>query len=128
MDGLDKLFDEIATARRRQLPILKAAPTDCNGCGACCTRFVAVDVKETDPNFAWLDNHDLVAYGAFGPSMKIAPGEQRRCAALVGTVGVDAQCSIYDHRPQVCRAFIPGDTQCRDSIIVQIQRKRCEQI
>lgn len=31
-----------------------------------------------------------------------------RCAALVGTVGVDARCGIYVDRPTVCRQFNPA--------------------
>jgi len=36
-----------------------------------------------------------------------------RCAALVGDVGVATSCSIYDIRPEVCRACEPGDDACR---------------
>ncbi len=39
-----------------------------------------------------------------------------RCVALVGTVGVDARCSIYDNRPQVCRDYDPATrtAECND--------------
>lgn len=41
-----------------------------------------------------------------------------RCVALTGTIGVDARCSIYDIRPQVCRdhdpaSRIPECNMCR---------------
>jgi len=31
-----------------------------------------------------------------------------RCAALVGTIGQEVRCSIYEHRPTVCRGFVPS--------------------
>jgi len=36
-----------------------------------------------------------------------------RCAALEGTVGVATACTIYAVRPDVCRACLPGDDECR---------------
>jgi Fe-S-cluster containining protein len=30
------------------------------------------------------------------------------CAALHGTVGQDARCSIYEQRPSVCREVLPS--------------------
>jgi Fe-S-cluster containining protein len=35
-----------------------------------------------------------------------------RCSALLGEVGVAATCSIYETRPDVCRACQPGDEEC----------------
>jgi hypothetical protein len=35
-----------------------------------------------------------------------------RCAALQGEVGVATSCGIYDVRPDVCRACLPGDDAC----------------
>jgi Fe-S-cluster containining protein len=36
-----------------------------------------------------------------------------RCSALLGEVGQSTSCSIYDLRPDVCRACQPGDEACR---------------
>jgi len=36
----------------------------------------------------------------------------KRCAALVGEIGGRAQCSVYAHRPLVCREFQPGSEDC----------------
>ena len=36
-----------------------------------------------------------------------------RCSALKGEVGIATSCRIYDVRPEVCRACIPGDDACR---------------
>ena len=38
---------------------------------------------------------------------------ENRCAALAGQVGVATACTIYDIRPEVCRACQPGDDACR---------------
>jgi len=36
-----------------------------------------------------------------------------RCAALIGEVGVATACAIYQVRPEVCKACLPGDDACR---------------
>ncbi len=38
--------------------------------------------------------------------------EGDRCAALSGQVGKHTACTIYDIRPDVCRACEPGDEAC----------------
>lgn len=35
-----------------------------------------------------------------------------RCRALAGVVGQATRCSIYQVRPDVCRACQPGDDAC----------------
>ena len=35
-----------------------------------------------------------------------------RCDALQGEIGKSTACSIYDIRPDVCRACEPGDDAC----------------
>jgi Fe-S-cluster containining protein len=35
-----------------------------------------------------------------------------RCSALIGEVGVGTSCSVYELRPEVCRACEPGDEAC----------------
>jgi Fe-S-cluster containining protein len=35
-----------------------------------------------------------------------------RCSALLGEVGNSTTCAIYDVRPDVCRACMPGDEAC----------------
>lgn len=39
--------------------------------------------------------------------------EGHRCAALVGEVGIATACAVYEVRPEVCRACLPGDDECR---------------
>ncbi|UXI68139.1 YkgJ family cysteine cluster protein [Tahibacter amnicola] len=82
----------------------------CLTCGACCARFrVAfhwsestlyspdgMDVRLTEK----LDPHRLCMRGTDGPAS--------HCIALAGTVGVDARCTQYAHRPSPCRELLPA--------------------
>jgi uncharacterized protein len=85
-----------------------AAPSPCTACGACCSydahwpRFTLED----DAAIARIPSQ-LVAVSMSG--MRCI-GD--RCCALVGEVGVATSCSIYAHRPDVCRACQPGDDAC----------------
>jgi Fe-S-cluster containining protein len=36
-----------------------------------------------------------------------------RCTALIGDVGASTTCAIYDVRPDVCKACLPGDDACQ---------------
>jgi Fe-S-cluster containining protein len=38
-----------------------------------------------------------------------------RCVALTGKVGCDVGCSIYNNRPNACRAFAAGSTLCLEA-------------
>lgn len=38
-----------------------------------------------------------------------------RCVALAGEVGCNVGCSIYQHRPKACRAFVPGSALCYEA-------------
>ncbi|MDN8032124.1 hypothetical protein QZN17_26515 [Burkholderia multivorans] len=31
-----------------------------------------------------------------------------RCVALAGKIGQRVSCLVYEHRPSVCREFMPG--------------------
>jgi uncharacterized protein len=35
-----------------------------------------------------------------------------RCSALAGEVGIATSCTVYAHRPDVCRECQPGDDAC----------------
>ena len=85
-----------------------AAQSPCTTCGACCSydsdwpRFTLED----DAVIARIPS-ELVSATMSGMRCK---GD--RCCALVGEVGVTTSCSIYAHRPDVCRACQPGDDEC----------------
>jgi Fe-S-cluster containining protein len=81
----------------------------CRTCGACCS--FAPDW----PRFTLEDDADLQRI----PGALVAPDfsgmrcDGNRCSALAGKVGVATSCSVYDVRPDVCRACEPGDDACR---------------
>jgi Fe-S-cluster containining protein len=81
----------------------------CQSCGACCS-FSAEWPRfslESEADISWIPR----------ALVDDARGRMRcngdRCAALVGKVGVAASCAIYDRRPDVCKACMPGDDACR---------------
>jgi uncharacterized protein len=83
----------------------------CRTCGACCSysaewpRFSLESEAQLD-----LVPRELVAEDERGMRCTGA-----RCAALVGTVGQSTSCAIYPVRPDVCRACLPGDAECREA-------------
>lgn len=38
--------------------------------------------------------------------------EDNRCSALSGRIGESTKCLVYEVRPDVCRACLPGDYEC----------------
>ncbi|MEZ2330045.1 YkgJ family cysteine cluster protein [Mesorhizobium sp. RCC_202] len=85
-----------------------AAIFDCQSCGACCA-YAADWPRFSTEEDAELDRipEALVATDLSG--MRFEGG---RCAALRGEVGKHTACGIYDARPHVCRACMPGDPEC----------------
>lgn len=81
---------------------------DCQSCGACCSyspdwpRFSTEEDEQLDRIPA-----ELVA--ADQSSMRCEGG---RCSALTGEVGKHTACGIYELRPDVCRACMPGGDDC----------------
>ncbi len=82
---------------------------DCQTCGACCSyssewpRFT----METDEAL------DLIPPQFVAADQRGMRCEGERCSALSGRIGVSTSCTIYDVRPDVCRACLPGDSECR---------------
>ena len=80
----------------------------CRACGACCA------YSAEWPRFSLESDAALARI----PEALVAPSrggmrcEGDRCAALEGEVGVETRCTIYDDRPDVCRACEPGDDAC----------------
>ena len=81
----------------------------CQACGAGCA------FSRDWPRFSTEDDADLDRI----PCELVDDGLGRmrcdgdRCAALLGEVGVSTACAIYEIRPEVCRACVPGDDACR---------------
>jgi Fe-S-cluster containining protein len=80
----------------------------CQSCGACCdySREWPRLTLEDDDEIALIPSHLLDKDAG---RMRCAGN---RCSALVGEVGVSTACSIYDVRPLVCGACMPGDDAC----------------
>lgn len=87
------------------VPTSRAA-NPCTSCGACCASF-RVDFARAE----------LASEGGYVPDglsvdvtdtmcrMRGTDHTPSRCAALVGRVGQDARCAIYEWRPAPCREF-----------------------
>ena len=80
----------------------------CQSCGACCA------TSSDWPRFTLEDDAALARipkdYIASSGAGMACEGE--RCSALIGVVGAATSCAIYDLRPDVCRACMPGDEAC----------------
>jgi Fe-S-cluster containining protein len=85
------------------------APSPCLTCGACCS------YSDEWPRFSTESDEALARIPARFVDTSLARMRciGARCAALVGTVGEATSCAIYDLRPDVCRACLPGDDECR---------------
>lgn len=81
----------------------------CQSCGACCA--YSADWPrlwtDTDADIARIPAKFLTA----DASAMACDGD--RCRALRGRIGEATRCSIYDVRPDVCRACMPGDDACQ---------------
>ena len=81
---------------------------DCQSCGACCSysadwpRFSTEEDEQLDRIPEKFVSADLSGMRCEGV----------RCLALTGEVGKHTACGIYELRPDVCRACMPGDDAC----------------
>ena len=80
----------------------------CQSCGACCA------YSRNWPRFTVEDDAEIALIPGYliddtGSGMRCTGN---RCAALVGKIGVETACGIYDFRPVVCRECQPGDEEC----------------
>jgi Fe-S-cluster containining protein len=90
-------------------------PTDCQRCGVCC--FSPSD------EYVWVTGYDWTLLGSDAERlahfignrafMKMTSGH---CAALqirqTADGGTMFACSIYEHRPEICRALGRGSPEC----------------
>ncbi|MGY0778093.1 YkgJ family cysteine cluster protein [Azospirillum argentinense] len=77
---------------------------DCESCGACCA------YSWEWPTFIgdW-DGEEIMEHLKEDGRMRC---NGNRCAALMGTLGESVFCSVYEHRPLVCREFTAGSDAC----------------
>ena len=80
----------------------------CQSCGACCA------TSRDWPRFSTEDDAalDLIPEKFINARQSGMKCDGDRCSALTGKVGVATACRIYDIRPDVCRACMPGDPEC----------------
>ncbi len=96
---------------------------DCQTCGACCcnterNRSIAnweyIEVKRTERLYR-LHREQLKVLGFRNERglwhMRLV-GDEQRCAALDGKIGVRVACTIYATRPHGCKNVQPGDDEC----------------
>lgn len=79
----------------------------CQSCGVCCSNGWNIHFPKEDNNIPkeLTEESDLLYLN----KMKSING---RCCALEGEVGKKVICTIYDKRPQICRAFEYGSEAC----------------
>ena len=91
--------------------------TPCRTCGACCAYFrVQFYWREANPE----DQENAVPslmvenLNHWFSCMKGTTAKHRpKCAALLGRIGRQVACSIYQQRPSPCRAFAASHEQGR---------------
>jgi Fe-S-cluster containining protein len=84
------------------------APFDCQSCGACCS-YSAEWPRFSTEDDAQLDRIPAKYVSADEAGMRC---DGTRCSALAGEVGKSTACGIYEVRPDVCRACMPGGGDC----------------
>ncbi|HEY0833449.1 MAG TPA: YkgJ family cysteine cluster protein [Azospirillum sp.] len=85
-------------------PAVQPVP-DCQSCGACCA------YSWEWPTFVGVrDGEGIPAHLKEDGRMRC---DGDRCAALIGTIGVEVQCRVYEDRPLVCMEFAAGSDACR---------------
>ena len=85
----------------------------CTSCGACCAHFrVDFSVYELDDMGGHVPAGLTVEVNGSTCRMRGTDHVPIRCAALVGQVGQQATCGIYEWRPSPCREFEEGSDAC----------------
>ncbi|ESX35040.1 MULTISPECIES: YkgJ family cysteine cluster protein [unclassified Mesorhizobium] len=85
-----------------------AAIFDCQSCGACCS-YSAEWPRFSTEDDAQLDRIPEKFVSADLSGMRC---EGVRCSALTGEIGKHTACGIYEIRPDVCHACMPGGDDC----------------
>jgi Fe-S-cluster containining protein len=79
---------------------------ECTSCGACCA------YSESWPVFIGDRDAEGIPEELIDLERERMQCYADRCAALVGTIGHQAKCSVYAMRPLVCREFEAGSADC----------------
>jgi Fe-S-cluster containining protein len=91
--------------------VSEADPPACWFCGVCCFSTLDRYVRVSGDDHARLGDRaaSLVHFIGNRAYMQMAEG---RCAALALDQAGRWLCSVYDHRPEVCRALERGSRAC----------------
>lgn len=99
-----------------------AGERDCQQCGACCFSDLPTYVRVSGDDHARLGGHAdaLTTFHGNRCYMRMVDGH---CAALVvdPTPGQFA-CSVYERRPEACRALGRGSPACEAEVLQKAQR------
>lgn len=91
---------------------------DCLKCGACCATFDVLLQGDDEDRFERKAELLALTVGytrlATLPLRFMQRDDAGRCVALSGALG-DCRCTIYEHRPALCRAFEAGSDDCREA-------------
>ncbi len=91
-------------------------PPECLACGTCCFSRLETYVPVTGDDHARLGDRaaDLVVFHGNRAFMRMT-GEH--CAALrVDAARAEYVCSVYEVRPETCRALARGSAECRGEL------------
>lgn len=100
---------------------LKTVEPDCRTCGACCVAgedvLTHVDMLDRDASrlrggVGARRYRALVLEDECAIRTRVDRIGNVVCAALRGTPGVSASCTVYEHRPAACRDMRPGSSRC----------------
>ena len=85
----------------------------CQQCGACCASFrVDFSVEELDDNGGSVPSGLTVPLTDTLCRMRGTDHSPPRCAALIGQIGGQVSCGIYEWRSSPCREFSEGSDAC----------------
>lgn len=85
----------------------------CEQCGACCASFrVDFSVHELDEQGGRVPSGLAVEVNDAICRMRGTDHARPRCAALVGTIGQQVSCGIYEWRPNPCHELESGSNAC----------------
>jgi uncharacterized protein len=97
---------------------------ECTECGACCFSQLAAYARVTGDDYARLDTHaeQLVWFQGNRAYLRMVDGH---CAALeLGARAGSYSCSVYQHRPEICRALERGSPECLAEREAKAERPR----
>jgi uncharacterized protein len=97
-------------------------PPACLACGTCCFSRLETYVPVTGDDHARLGEHAerLVVFHGNRAFLRMEDGH---CAALhVDTAANAFVCTVYDQRPETCRALARGSAECHGELAAKRDR------